>query len=146
MAAAAITVDLSGLDTLRERVAALASADLHDLLDAIGTELVDVTVERFTTKTAPNGAPWRPWSPRYARTRHAGHSLLVSDSHLIRSIQQLVSGGTVAVGSNLVYAAAHQFGTPRIPARPYLGLSEDDRQRIEDIAVQFLDDVLGGAT
>lgn len=143
MAGASITVDLSGFDTLRERVARLTDADRDALLDAIGTELADQTLDRLgRTKSAPDGTPWRPWSARYARTRHGNHSLLESTGSLIRSIQQLVSGGSVEVGSNLVYAATHQFGRAPIPARPYLGLSAADREQIEAIASDFLGGLL----
>jgi phage gpG-like protein len=37
-----------------------------------------------------------------------------------------------AVGTNLIYGATHQFGDEErgIPARPYLGLSDDDRRAV----------------
>jgi phage virion morphogenesis protein len=58
-------------------------------------------------------------------------------------------GQSVEVGTDLVYGAAHQFGMPQgyagrdtrnhpipwgdIPARPFLGISADDRARILEI-------------
>lgn len=141
--AAAFEVDLSGLDSVRERIAALAAGDLHQLLDTVGSEVASQTVLRITqTKSSPAGTPWRPWSARYARTRHAGHSLLEDTGRLVDSIQHLVDGAAVVVGSNMVYAAAHQYGTPRIPARPYLGLSDRDREEIETLAARYLAEVL----
>jgi len=47
----------------------------------------------------------------------------------------------VQVGSNLIYAATHQFGDParNIPARPFLGLSTDDRTEILALAQAWLE-------
>ncbi len=55
----------------------------------------------------------------------------------------------VEVGSPMIYSAVQQFGAPRhslgphspwgdIPARPYLGLSGDDRREIVDIVRGYL--------
>ena len=54
-----------------------------------------------------------------------------------------ISGASVEVGSNLVYAATHQFGDPdrRIPARPYLGLSADDERDIEALKNRVVADL-----
>ncbi|HXG47690.1 MAG TPA: phage virion morphogenesis protein, partial [Methylomirabilota bacterium] len=95
-------------------------------------------------KTAPDGTAWPAWSPRYANTRHSGHSLLRAEGGLLDSIQFLVSDDAVEVGSNLVYAATHQFGDAKrkIPPRPYLGLSAQDQADIERLLINTLDGVL----
>jgi phage gpG-like protein len=46
-----------------------------------------------------------------------------------------VDGRRLRVGTNKVYAATHQFGRGAIPARPFLGLSEEDvRDAVETLA------------
>jgi phage gpG-like protein len=47
-----------------------------------------------------------------------------------------IVGNTIAVGSNLKYAAVHQFGYDKknIPARPFVTLTEQD---LEDILMKF---------
>lgn len=64
----------------------------------------------------------------------------------------MIDGGRgVAVGTNLIYGAVHQFGKPAnryyntpqgaaapIPPRPYLGISADDRARILEILTDYL--------
>ena len=55
----------------------------------------------------------------------------------------------VEVGSALVYAAIHQLsgaGTkrPNIPARPYLGVSDQDEQDLADAVETFWTRSLGG--
>ena len=54
----------------------------------------------------------------------------------------------VEVGSNVVYAAIHQFGgragkgrRARVPARPYLGIDERDRDAIVRIVTRTLEGV-----
>jgi phage virion morphogenesis protein len=94
------------------------------LLDAMGALVESQTRQRITsTKTAPDGKKWAPWSEKYAVTRHGGHSLLRNEGDLLDAIQHLVSGDTSEVGANLEYAATHQYGDRKrgIPARPYLG-------------------------
>lgn len=65
---------------------------------------------------------------------------------------QLISGGAgVEIGTNRFAgeweggAAVHQFGSSdgRIPARPFLGLSDSDRSEVLDILNRFLEDAIG---
>jgi len=48
----------------------------------------------------------------------------------------------VTIGSPSVYAATHQFGATKgnIPARPFLGLSDEDQDAISRIVLKALDD------
>jgi phage virion morphogenesis protein len=76
--------------------------------------------------------------------RIAGKKVLTNRGHLADTLAyRLQDGGrAVAVGSNRVYAAMQQFGGTRaqwphlwgdIPARPFLGLSEADRDEVVTI-------------
>ena len=120
----------------------LGSEGVAQMADNLGNLIADQTVRRIKNeKTAPDGTPWAPWSGAYAKTRNTGNrhaqSLLIDSERLglLGSIQQYVSGDVVTVGSNMVYAAIHQFGGRGIPARPYLGLSEQNRREIEDLVI-----------
>jgi phage gpG-like protein len=71
----------------------------------------------------------------------------MGEGDLLDSIQYLVAGGTVEWGSNLVYAAIHQFGgeevdMPGLPARPYLGLSPENETELLAVVNDFLDEAL----
>lgn len=139
MAGTGIRIELQGLPHIDAVLGRLANADLRPLLDALGAEVETQTRRRISEeKTSPDGTPWTPWSESYAATRHGGQSLLQSEGHLRDSIQyQLLSDNEaeVAAGSNLAYAAIHQFGGEEVgknvPARPYLGLSDAD---VDDLA------------
>lgn len=113
------------------------------LADAIGAVLESSVKRRIADeKAAPDGTPWAPWSDRHGATRRTGQSILRGEGDLLDSIQALTSAAEVQVGSNLVYAAIHQFGGDDvgkpIPARPYLGLSGEDERDIRDLAADFL--------
>ncbi|HEX9844041.1 MAG TPA: phage virion morphogenesis protein [bacterium] len=148
MAGTRIIVDTRELEAARKRLDGLANFDRAGLLDAIGAEGESQTRRRIEDeKTGPEGQPWDPWAPRYARTRHGGHSLLMGEGDLLDSIQYLVAGGTVEWGSNLVYAAIHQFGgeeigMPGLPARPYLGLNPENETELLAVVNDFLDEAL----
>jgi len=148
MAGTRIIVDTRELDAVRKRLDGLADFDRAGLLDAIGAEGESQTRRRIEEeRTDPAGQPWEPWSPRYARTRHGNHSLLMGEGDLLDSIQYLVAGGTVEWGSNLVYAAIHQFGgeeigMPGLPARPYLGLNPENETELLAVVNDFLDEAL----
>lgn len=113
------------------------------LADAAGALLESGVKRRIADeKTDPDGAPWATWSEEYGATRRTGQSILRGEDDLLDSIQSLTSSAEVQVGSNLVYAAIHQFGGEdvdiAIPARPYLGLSSDDEHDLRDLAADFL--------
>lgn len=151
-------------------VAALAAAaaklsDLTPLMDEIGRELVTSTRQRFEQEEGPDGSPW----PKSARALVQGGQTLRDTGMLYRSITHRAEPQTVRVGTNLIYAAIHQFGgtiraktakglrfrpaggngfvsvkSVRIPARPYLGLSAADGREVEAIAGDFMGGALGG--
>lgn len=75
--------------------------------------------------------------------------ILTDSGDLRDSIRYQVKGGAVLVGTNKVYGAAHQFGAEfsilktrahaKIPARPYLGISDRDRKEILEILKSHLE-------
>jgi phage virion morphogenesis protein len=147
VAATHLQVDTRGIERLALRIGKLASAQRGELLDAIGFEVENQTRRRIADeKRAPDGTPWPDWSPRYAQTRHGGHSMLQGEDDLLDSIQYLVRGDQVEVGSNLVYAAIHQFGGAEvgmpIPARPYLGVGAENAADLLAVVEDYLDQVL----
>jgi phage virion morphogenesis protein len=150
------------------RRAIAQTQNMHGLHEGIAVLIENSTRRRIAEdKRSPDGAAWPAWSPAYAATRGSGHSLLQGQGDLLDSIQSVATAASAEVGSNLVYAAIHQFGgttkpheiRPKrkkalafgggffarvqhpgseIPARPYLGLDEDDRRDIEELTETWL--------
>lgn len=146
--------DLSSVSRLQERIARLGNVDRQDLLEQLAGVAESQTRRRISDEQeTPDGEPWQAWSANYAVTRHGGQALLQGDGNLVDSITSEIEGDEALIGSNLVYAAIHQFGgTPDmapgpagIPARAYLGFSRDNLDEIEAVADRWLDKHLEAA-
>lgn len=102
----------------------------------------------FKRESAPSGA-WAPLSPvtialrRQGRSRGRGIRLIrkLQDTGLLRGSiggstnaysHRLLRPDRLEIGTRVGYARTHQFGDPsrRIPARPFLSLWPEDRERI----------------
>lgn len=121
--------------------------DLTPLMDAVGFFLENSTRERFETKRDPEGISWEQLKPAtVARKQHKNGSIrggiLVDHGDLRKSITYHASTQSVAVGTDRQYGQYHQTGTVHLPARRFLGLSEADKDGINDIIHQFLEDAL----
>jgi len=139
------TINAEGLKALDSVIGALSSGNRADLFHGLAVELEQQTKTRIQQeKTDPeNDAPWKPWSINYARTRQTRgadgqerHSLLINEGHLLQSIVGEFDDTGIAVGTNLVYAPWHQH------TRPFLGISRDNREDLEDLVQNFYDERL----
>lgn len=153
---------LDALQALTGRVDNLAPA-----MSEIGERLTETTQERFNTSTGPDGQRWEEnseatilgylsgvkgaYSKKAGMTKKGmtallGKKPLVASGLLQGDIHwQLIPGG-VTIGTDRFAdewdagAAVHQFGSRsgKIPARPFLGVSDEDEQTILDILGQHL--------
>lgn len=153
MSGAKVRVELDdrAAQGLLDRVAAGARI-ARPLFTEIGSALEASTRERIqTTKRAPDGTPWLDISPAWIkRKRERGHSegILTMRGDLLNSIAFEAGDAFVdIIAGPTNYAAIHQFGgeagrgrKTNIPARPYLGLSDEDQTEIREAT----DDWLGG--
>ncbi len=161
------TVELKA-DTLNAGLAQLEGqiADWTPVMDQIGRYLVRSTKERFKKGESPEGAKWAPKSAttlaRYGarKSNRVDIRPLFGPSGALSSQIFHEAGPThVAVGSNLIYAAVQQFGAGKgqfgnmangspipwgnIPARPFLGLSQEDETNILALVVDYLSPTTG---
>ncbi len=145
---AGVTASLTtiGLDAAIQRLSRLDGFRMAELADAAGAILESSTRGRFDTKTDPDGTAWVPWSEAYDDTREDRHSLLVEEGDPRDSIASYSTGSEVHVGSNLIYAAHHHFGGDEtgggIPARPYLGISDEDGTDLADLVTGKLEELV----
>ena len=75
-------------------------------LDEIGSYLVSSTIRRFELERGPDGTPWK----KSRRAERESGQTLTDTGRLRASITHSVAGDAVEVGTNVVYAAIHQFG------------------------------------
>lgn len=146
MGGASFKMDWGGLDRmLGSAVGAVGRT--QGAMAAIGDALVASTVERFDAGEGPDGTPWEPSQRAVAE----GGKTLVDTGRLRGSIGYEASPAHVSVGSNVVYARIHQLGgqagrghAVTLPARPYLGISEEDAKEARAILADHLRGALGG--
>ena len=147
MSGAVIQVDIEGLDVVEQRLLALGRDDWSGLLDAVGGVVESQVRRRISDlKRAPDGSAWPAWSDDYAKTRHSGHSLLENEGDLLDSVQYVVQGDELRVGAAVDYAAAQQYGREEVnlPAREFLGLSDEDASEVVKTIDDFLTDLAEG--
>lgn len=108
---ARLEVQLQDLDASSAlRKLAEACEDLRKPLESIGGHLRTSTNLRFLNQVDPDGQPWKPSK----RARKLGGKTLIDRGQLRDSFNaQLVAGG-LEFGTDLVNAAAHQFGVDKV--------------------------------
>ena len=120
------------------------------------------TLERFKQSKGPDGRRWKT----SIRAAQEGGKTLIQSAQLRNSIHAKSDTSGFALGTNVKYAATHQFGESgrtirarkkkalrfqvggkwvtkkqvriTIPARPFLGLSEDDMQEMKATVEEFI--------
>ena len=137
-----ITIEIDDRE-IRDGLRALETklGDLRPVFRDIGEALLNSTRERFNTQTAPDGSPWAQLSPDY-KQRKKKHSdlILTLNGYLRGTLNYQATRDELRVGTPMIYGAAHQFGRPDInlPAREFLGLSDDDSAMILDTLSEWL--------
>ena len=155
MAGIAIRIDIQD-EAVRAALDRLGAAaeDLTPAMDEIGDYLTAATQQRFERGTGPDG---KAWPPSIRVQMNQGGKTLMDTGRLVSSITWRAGRDFVEVGTNVIYAAIHQLGgtiraktekglkfripgvgwrtkaSVDIPARPFLGVDEDDRREIPEI-------------
>lgn len=120
------------------------TGDLSEPLADIGEGLLLSHRDRWDAQETPEGEPWAPLSEKYRarKPRHADEVLRLNDD-LRDTLDYQVDPQALYFGTPLEYGAAHQFGREEsnLPERPYLGLSEEDKQSVLEIIKGSLNDI-----
>lgn len=144
------------------KIRSFSEIDRRGINAALAEAVRTSTLERFQQGKGPDGKKWKS-SIRAARE---GGRTLVQTAQLRNSIHARSDATGFAVGTNVKHAATHQFGEPgrtirarrkkalrfqvngkwiskkqvrvTIPARPFLGLSEEDMQELKATVEEFI--------
>ena len=143
-------LDFTFTDRLTPRLQAglKAAVDFTPAMRTIADIMRTQTLERFEAETGPDGVRWKPSQ----RALEDGGLTLTDTGHLKQSITAASTATSAVVGTNLLYAAIHQFGgsiraktqkalkTPfgprgavNMPARPFVGFGPADIAEIEAV-------------
>ena len=133
---------------------------------SVGSYIQRQTInERFGKEQSPSGEKWQPLSEMTKTIRRKKHptgdmKILKDSGELRKSIHYEAGNNYVKVGSVLKYARIHQFGgtinvsnkqrrllyrrgfrvgrTIKIPARPFLGISQSEREHIKSMFHSYI--------
>lgn len=143
MAGAFIQIDIDDRQVTAVLTELIARGeDLKPALREIGEYLDLAHRERWDRERAPDGTPWAPLKPAtQARKKRNAGKILVLDGYLRDQLRYQASSDRLEFGTDRVYGATHQFGRPEagIPARPFLGLSEEDERQVLEILTEYLE-------
>lgn len=135
------SMNWGGLDKCLGNAAKALQGRRKALLAEVGEAMVSSTVQRFIDSVAPDGDSWQPSQRALAENGKT----LVDKARLQNSITAAVTADAVFWGSNLTYARIHQKGGKAgrghkvtLPARPYLGINDDDKEEIAAIVADFI--------
>jgi len=135
---------LAALAKVKERI-----VNPRPLLTEIGEDMEASTKKRFDTTTAPDGSAWLLNSVLSTLLYKEGDTPLTGETGLLHSTinYDVIAATAVEIGSPMEYAAMQQFGGTKaefphlwgdVPAREYLGMSEEDKADILDLTVHYL--------
>ena len=144
-----IDAELSGGDEIVRRLGDLYfdSAKMQKFSRMAGAEMVYQTEERFANQ---HDLQRQPWIPSRRAIRERGQTLR-DTSRLLSSLTYVALPDGVTWGTNVVYARMMHYGGLKsvfphlwgdIPARPFLGMNEDDRASVLNIINRIMDEDL----
>lgn len=102
----------------------------------------------FSTKSNPQGGPWRPLSEMYIVQKqkyYPGMPTLVASGTLFNSLVRTNGFSVVAMdkkklvyGTMVKYAKLLQGGTKKMPSRAFLGFSDESRDTLKKLLAAYM--------
>ena len=127
------------------------AGNIEPALVDISEYLTESTKQRFIDGKAPDGTAWEPNSD-YTLSRKKGDKPLIGESKALSTqFSGEITANALLFGSPMEYAAVQQFGAKKhsftggkspwgdIPARPFLGISNEDEDVILEIIKEYID-------
>ena len=134
-----IDANLSGGDEIIRRLGSLYfdNAKMQKFSRLAGAEMVYQTEERFYNQ---HDLQRQPWIPSQRAIKDQGKTL-IDTGRLRASLTYVALPDGVKWGTNVAYAKDMHYGirVRRIPARPFLGMNDNDRASILNIINRIMD-------
>ena len=111
------------------------NAVFKDEMDQSAAAILNRLRTTFLAEQDPTGAAWVPSASGIARRRKGGSGTLFNSGRLFRSIQlsRLPDISERAIGTDVPYAATHQYGTQRIAKREFLSITPEHESLVTAI-------------
>ncbi len=163
-----INIQVEGIKALQDKLNTQIKKldNMQPFWHVVGEYIKKRTIQEcFEKEQSPDGVKWKPLSEitHKERSKKGSYKILQDTGELRRSVRYKAFNNYVIISSNLKYSRIHQFGgkitvTPRmraylrykgiylrkntqyitIPARPYLGVTQADKQHITSMFSQYL--------
>lgn len=136
-------------------------SDLTPFYQEAGEILTESTKQRFVSGVAPDGSGWAPNSPVTISRKGRKPPLWGESGNLRTKINHEAGPEGLIWGTGAAtrdYAATQQFGAAKgafgvtkfngpipwgnIPARPFLGISQEDRSNLLDCLREYLEEAI----
>jgi len=129
----------------------LSYFDARSLLDNLGAVVENQTRRRIQRQEGPpDGGSWAEYSESYRKEKKRKGKLRKGFLRLYGDLldtmtHNVIGSDAVEIGSNRPYAATHQLGSKdgSTPARPYLGLTDENEDELEQATVAWIKGVAG---
>lgn len=139
-------VRIEGLENCRSYFQRLKrnAEDFTAVGQLIAEHLHASTNQRFMEERDPDGRAWEGLKKSTLATKRRkkiAPRILKESLTLLKSIDTEVTAQAIIIGTDVKYAAAHQFGVAKrnLPARAFLGLSDDDRTAVEQLIIDYFE-------
>lgn len=145
---AAVRKFLSGVTSRSEKI---SQKQHQDVIDIMGAVVFKDVIQHFEREEGPDGR-WTGWSPSYAAFMasigRSGNQILQFSGRLRNSFQptnvRRTSDGlawfnNAKTASGFPYAAAHNEGGARLPARKFMWLSDEALSSLEGQILKYLE-------
>ena len=141
-----INIKAEGINSLKQSLQSRIDRlqNLQPFWQLVGMYVQKQTIkERFDREQSPDGTKWKALAPatvkhRMRRNKSGYMKILQDTGELRRSVTYEAGQSYVRIGSNLKYARTHQFGRGNIPARPFLGITSNERNHIKGMFREYL--------
>jgi len=155
-----ITIDIDAEKTIKALERLKAGLNNRTLImESIGADVVRWSRDRIRSRehTAPDGSRWESLAAATIRAKQkksGGHrganDILLQKPQLWPTIAASnATNDSVSIGACMIYARIHQEGgmagrgrKVRIPARPYLGVSAEQRDLLQKKVAQWVKKVI----
>ena len=135
-----ITIDDSAFLLRLDELEAALAGEHHNILTAISLTSLAENQQRHRDEIAPDGTKWADLKPATIAKKTDSRKLV--EKHDLLRFYSTVVGDSVRVGTVDKKAFWHQHGTSRMPARPIFGVSEEEKELIEEEISDYIQIIL----
>lgn len=136
-----IDVQIDGLDRVIVTFRKVERFEERPLMTLLGERSRAQFLSYFDKGAGPNGK-WEELKPSTKANPKRKSGKPLSDTGLLKgSIDKIISGHILTMGTNVFYGKYHQDGTKKMVAREFLGWGKQELAELETLTQRYLESV-----